>query len=111
MIYGPLRDVRKINDKLNAVEFIGGIWAVFCEKVKDMPMIKVFIDGIEYELHSQDYIVQFDYEGRTHCASVFRELPRNPKSVAGWIFGTSFISKFYTVFDFTEGRVGFANLQ
>ena len=41
LVRGPARAVRAINKALNAVEFVGGFWMVFCEQ----------IPGLEYGIN------------------------------------------------------------
>lgn len=75
-----------------------------------MPTITFSMGGFDYELTSKQYIMPIRYENRDYCLSIFRELPKNPKSAEMWILGTTFFGNYYTAFDFDNDRVGFAQV-
>merc|ERR1712176_1715616 len=78
-IQGPKQAIVDFHNEIGAVEFISGTWAVFCEKVKDLPNVTFIINGKMFVLEPEDYIRRFEKKGRDHCMSAFRHFHRNPR--------------------------------
>ena len=76
-----------------------------------MPNISFWMGGHEYELTSSEYIMPIRYDNHDFCLSIFREIPKSPKGPETWVLGTSFLAKYYSVFDFENDKIGFASLK
>lgn len=79
-----------------------------CRGVEDLPDITFTIDGIDYTLTQEDYVVRVTQNGITECingimGSTF------PPSFNYMILGDVFMRKYYTFFDKENSRVGFIN--
>lgn len=86
----------------------GGEYQVDCNKISQLPDIAVRISGTDFVLKGADYIVQTNQNGQKLCVSGILGVDM-PTSYGSWVLGNLFVSRFYTVFDFTNTRVGFAN--
>jgi len=78
-----------------------------CKGVEDLPDVTFTIDGIDYTLTADDYVLKITDMGITECmmgimGSAF------PPSFNYFILGDVFMRKFYTFFDKENNRVGFA---
>jgi len=78
-----------------------------CKGIEDLPDVTFTIDGIDYVLTQEDYVVKVESDGITECilgimGSTF------PPTFNYFIFGDVFMRKYYTYFDGNNNRVGFA---
>ena len=76
-----------------------------------MPVITLQFGDYKYRMSPSEYILKVKYEKHDYCLSLFREKQVNPKAPDEWTFGTSFLSNFYTAFDYDNKKIGFANLS
>ncbi|KAF2071097.1 hypothetical protein CYY_007583 [Polysphondylium violaceum] len=106
LLAGPVSFVEAINLKLGAVSV--GPEAIFpdCSVISSLPNIAFTLNGKQFVLTPQDYVLQVTEFGKTECISGFMgiDIPIQPI----WILGDLFISRYYTVFDFGNRQVGFA---
>ncbi|XP_002130758.2 cathepsin D [Ciona intestinalis] len=110
LITGPTADTDAINQAIGAIKFVQGEYLVICRRIPDMPDITFVLDGIEYVLTPQDYVIQMTVEGQTQCLSAFMGMDIPEPTGPLWILGDAFMGKYYTTFDFGTNQVGFANL-
>jgi len=108
LIVGPVNDVYRINSFIGAKLMWGGMWFVDCDKVDSLPSVSFRINGKDYPFTSSEYIVPVKTSGGIMCLSAFT--PQDIKSKQGllWVLGDVFHSVYYTVYDFGNNRVGFA---
>jgi len=100
IIVGPTKLVNKLIDGIEVKRT--------CRGVEDLPDITFTIDGIDYLLTQEDYVVRVTQNGITECingimGSTF------PPSFNYMILGDVFMRKYYTFFDKENSRVGFIN--
>jgi len=110
LITGPTRMTDRINKAIGAIEFVAGQWLVVCRRIKSMPDIRFRIDGIDYTMKPEDYVLVIEDQGQTQCISAFMGLDMPESYGEFWILGDAFMGKWYTAFDFDNDRVGFAEL-
>jgi len=109
LLAGPTDQIATLNKALGALP-IGksGEYVVSCKVVPLMPDITFTLAGKPFVLTPKDYILVETSNGTSQCISAFLglDIPSPPGPL--WILGDTFISKFYTIFDFGNKQVGFA---
>lgn len=78
-----------------------------CSNMNELPDVKFVISGDEYILHNHEYILKVSAFGYSKCILGFIALDGLPKGL-DIILGDIFMKKYYTEFDMTNERVGFA---
>jgi len=111
MIAGPLADIKKLNTLIGAVPIVSGEYYVDCSKISTLPDVSFVIGGKSFSLTPEEYILQmFNENGnKSACISGFVGLEIPPPAGPLWILGDVFIGRYYTIFDFGNDRVGFAD--
>ncbi|KAL4475464.1 hypothetical protein ABPG72_013288 [Tetrahymena utriculariae] len=92
-----------------------------CNQINSMPAISFVIDGEEYPILAQEYIISSNgafahmYEHSVDPAECYPALValdvEEPQLGPMWILGDIFMSKYYTLFNREENTVGFAKLK
>mmetsp|Transcript_12549 Transcript_12549/g.21224 ORF Transcript_12549/g.21224 Transcript_12549/m.21224 type:complete len:350 (-) Transcript_12549:63-1112(-) len=101
LLVGPDDAVASITSALNATENFAGEYFVDCDA--DLPTMVVNLNGIAYPLEGKDLILESGGE----CLLLIMGLDLTGTGV-DWILGDVFMRKYYSVFDYTNKRVGFA---
>lgn len=77
-----------------------------CKGIDDLPDIAFEIDGIEYVLTKDDYVLKVSSNGITECMLAVMGSDF-PEGFNYFILGDTFMRKYYSYFDLNNNRVGF----
>jgi len=112
LLTGPTKDVQQVNKAIGATRIpIVGEYVVSCSKLASMPSITFKINGKDFLLTPEQYVVQMKNMGVTMCISGFMGLDVPAPAGPLWILGDVFIGPYYTVFDRAQNRLGFAKAK
>jgi hypothetical protein len=103
LITGPSAEIEKIAASVGATKNIVGQYSIDCSKVPNLPDLEFNINGKPWAVPGKNLVIQAG--GTCLFAMMGMDIPTGPK----WILGDVFMRKFYTVFDYGNARVGFAN--
>jgi len=108
LLAGPKDQVDALNLKLGAIPFNGEGIFPSCDVIPKLPNVTFVINGVDYVLTPEQYILNITSEGKSECLSGFvgLDIPTPPGPL--WILGDVFIRNFYTVFDMGNKQLGFA---
>jgi len=109
LLAGPTAEVKKINEMIGAAPFINGEYMVSCSLLDSMPDVAFKLNGRVFTLKPRDYVLQVSEGGMSICLSGFIGLDVPAPMGPIWILGDVFIGRYYTIFDRTNDRVGFAD--
>ena len=109
LLAGPKDAVATLNAMIGAIAIPGGEYLLLnCTDaaIAALPPVTFTLSGKDFVLHAKDYILAVSAGGQKQCVSGFIgiDVPAGPL----WILGDLFISKYVTVFDIGNSRVGFA---
>jgi cathepsin D len=101
LLVGDTKFMNKIIDEIGAVK-------ADCSNIASLPEISFVINGQDYTLSANDYVLKITSGGQTECMLGIQAmtLPAHLEGVV--IMGDIFIRKYYTHFDYANNRVGFA---
>jgi hypothetical protein len=77
-----------------------------CKGIEDLPNITFQIDGIDYVLTPNDYVLKITQNGVTQCQNSIMD-GNFPIGFNYFILGDTFMRKYYSYFDLNNDRVGF----
>jgi len=105
-VWAPKEAHKKIVEVTGArlyedTEVNGEVHVVDCNKVDNLPVFYITISGTKLPITPQQYIFKQMYKGEEIC-----ELGIGSYSV--WVMGEMFQKKYYTLYDYGNQRIGFA---
>jgi hypothetical protein len=102
---GPSAEVRKLALELGAIPVPGTPeYFINCDKINTAPGINVGLGGQTFLLEAKDYII--DSGGSCILGILGLDVPAPAGPL--WILGDVWIRKWFTVFDYGQKRLGFA---
>jgi len=111
LITGPTAEIEAIQNFIGARPFVHGEYLIACDQIPTLPVINFVINGKEFALRGEDYVLKVTEQGVTQCISGFMGLDIQPPAGPLWILGDVFLGRFYSVYDFKNNRVGLANAK
>jgi cathepsin D len=98
VLVGPTKLVNELNKGINI--------NLDCSGAYDNPDIAFQIDGIDYVLTPQDYVLKITQNGVTQCQNSIMGQNFGPL-FKYFILGDTFMRRYYSYFDMNTDRVGF----
>ncbi|CAF1550470.1 unnamed protein product [Rotaria magnacalcarata] len=108
LLVGPKAEVASLNSKLGAIPIPGGEYMIDCKLVPSLPRVHFTIAGHDFYLDGPEYVLTVSQFNKTLCLSGFIGMDIPPPAGPLWILGDVFIGPWYTEFDFSNNRIGFA---
>jgi len=103
LIAGPTLLVSQLAESVGAKKNILGEYTINCELVPSIPDIIFTINGIDYPLSGSEVVIQSQNTCLFAIMGIDIPMP-DPK----WILGDVFMRRYYTVFDYGQKQIGFA---
>merc|ERR1711862_371295 len=109
LIAGPTTAIDALNSKLGATKNFAGEWLFSsCDVVPNLPDVTITLAGKNFTLTGKQYVVEVSALGKSECLSGFLGIDLPARLGQLWILGDVFIRNYYTVFDFENKEVAFA---
>ncbi len=87
LIVGPTAAVKKLNLLIGAVPAVKGEAIIDCKKIPTLPVITITINGVDFPLTGEQYVLQVTSQGQTECISGFLGMDIPPPAGPLWILG------------------------
>ena len=100
VLVGPKKLVDQLNNGITVKKT--------CLGIENLPDITFQIDGIDYVLTYNDYVLKVTQNGVTECQNSIMA-SNFPVGFDYFILGDTFMRKYYSYFDMNNDRVGFIN--
>jgi len=106
LITGPSTEIAHIAHSVGAKRDFVGQYHFHCSRIGDVPDLEFEIDGRVWTVPGEDLVLQM---GDT-CLFALMAMDM-PRGAPQWILGDVFMRQYYTIFDYGNERVGFAELN
>eukprot|EP00697_Spironema_sp_BW2_P011044 gnl/Spiro4/26604_TR13231_c1_g1_i1.p1 gnl/Spiro4/26604_TR13231_c1_g1~~gnl/Spiro4/26604_TR13231_c1_g1_i1.p1 ORF type:complete len:405 (-),score=111.05 gnl/Spiro4/26604_TR13231_c1_g1_i1:60-1235(-) len=110
LLVGPKAEITALLQKIGATILFNGEATVDCSKIGSLPEVEFNIGGKKFALKDSDYILKVSAGGQTECLVGFMGMDIPKPMGPLWILGDVFLRRYYTVFDFGQNRLGFADV-
>lgn len=101
LIYGPPKAVKNLHKALGfKFDANQGAYKIKCSKAENLPNIEFSIGDRDFPLKPSAYIF-------TDGSACYSSILESDDSL--WILGDTFMGAYYSIFDATNSRVGFAD--
>jgi len=114
LISGPREDISRLISLMGIKPSSGssdmdtGQYSIPCNQVDSLPPLTFIIGGREFTLSGPQYVLDISSFGKDECMIGLMAMDVPPPAGPIWILGDVFLSKYVSVYDFGEDRVGFA---
>ncbi|XP_037499661.1 lysosomal aspartic protease [Rhipicephalus sanguineus] len=104
---GPSADVETLHRVIGATKTAAGYYEVDCNSISSLPPITFNLNGKSFPLQGEAYTIRIPLTtGGVQCFTRISESDASGTNL--WILGAVFTQTYYTVFDRSQNRVGFA---
>ncbi|KAM3869839.1 gastricsin-like [Diretmus argenteus] len=109
MLTAPRQYMAAIMQSIGAQQGQYGMYTVNCNQMYNLPTLTFVISGVSFPLPPSAYIIQNNQNGYQFCSVGITPtyLPSRDGQPM-WIFGDVFLREYYSVYDRSNNRVGFA---
>ncbi|KAG9490313.1 hypothetical protein GDO78_005935 [Eleutherodactylus coqui] len=108
LITGPSVDIKLLQELIGATPSSFGEYTVDCRYLSRYPTVTFTLDNRDYTITPHQYVLKEYTEKSPQCLTGFQPMDLNTKSGPLWILGDIFMSKFYSIFDRENDRIGLA---
>ncbi|KAM6926107.1 LOW QUALITY PROTEIN: gastricsin-like [Lycodopsis pacificus] len=85
-----------------------GQYMVDCSQINNLPTLSFVISGVSFPLPPSAYIIQHYQNGYQFCSVGITPTYLPSRDGRLWIFGDVFLREYYSIYDRTYNRLGFA---
>lgn len=109
LLVGPTDQVHEFVQRLGLSNSgPGGQYAIPCDQASELPTLTFEIGKKKFALNSNEYVLEIEVLGQKMCTLGLMAMDVPPPAGPLWILGDVFLSKYFSVYDFGEDKVGFA---
>eukprot|EP00736_Rhodelphis_marinus_P014258 Rmarinus@m.21898 len=105
LITAPTPVVERVFKEVGVIFEIAGQGYVRCSDIPSMPTLSFTFNGKNFELEAEDYVL--NVEGTCVMGVMALDYQVGGKDL--YIVGDVFLSRYYSIYDYDNGRVGFAD--